>query len=363
SYTGEEIVCPEDRTMLLAPVTGPSSYVDQLTCWFAGPWEVSHIVCPKCNRKNPKTLFGRCVKDGGIPETKTRVIEPAKPAPLHEAYEPVEFFREHKLTLSYLANDIPHDRPVMVHLMRSNLTMDFKTAERFVSGATKAVELVHPAIYKTYEVRTLWDEGQLSIPYIVGEVLDKSGTCIAEMKGKLAESEFVQIMMQVFAALEYAHGKETMHGNLTTNNIYAHKTDNGWNVKILEFGMAERLLRDLQWDGPSRPTGTVNVYGEATVLSPEILKGDRPSAASEVYALGCVMYEMLAGRAPLLRENEILTMFAHMSDAPEPFDQSLNIPDDLASIVFRCLKKDPKDRFNSVADLREKIEKYQHSKK
>ncbi len=160
----------------------------------------------------------------------------------------------------------------------------------------------------------------------------------------LPPKEALRIILQVCDALAYAHEHGVFHRDMKPENIMI--TDNG-DVKIIDFGIA--LLqgaRRVTWQGLSGTIGTPDY------MSPEQLRGERGSAASDIYAVGVILYEMLCGRPPFEGDNIFAVMNQHIAqDPPSILEFNPQISPALATVVMRAIRRDPEKRYQSMRDM------------
>jgi serine/threonine-protein kinase len=182
-------------------------------------------------------------------------------------------------------------------------------------------------------------------PYIVMELIE--GETLAqhlERQGPVSPDEVARIGADVAAALAAAHEAGIVHRDVKPANIMLTRRAE---VKVMDFGIAAEVLA-----GETGLTGTGMVLGTAKYLSPEQAQGKRATPASDIYALGAVLYELLAGRPPFEYPSPMATAMAHVKEVPTPLTELVpGIPPHLAGLVERCLAKDPKDRPASAAAL------------
>ena len=239
----------------------------------------------------------------------------------------------------WAAEDEVLSRKVAVKVLNEALASDPRFGERFRREARAAARLTHPNIAGTFDYGE--DDGR---PYIVMELIE--GENLADRlagAGSLSPEETGRIGAAVADALAYAHAMGIVHRDVKPANVMITPRDE---VKVMDFGIAAPVM------GATGLTATGNVMGTAKYLSPEQARGDRATPASDVYALGVVMYEALSGKSPFERETPLATAMAHLRDDPQPLrDLAPAVPEGLGDLVHRCLSKDPKDRPKDAAAL------------
>jgi serine/threonine-protein kinase len=242
------------------------------------------------------------------------------------------------------AEDTLLGRPVAVKLLSDALGQDGRFVERFRREARAAGGLSHPNVARVYDYGE--DDGR---PFIVMELLEGE-TLAARLHrvGRLRPDEAAEIGGQVARALHSAHQAGIVHRDVKPGNVMLTPHSG---AKVMDFGIAAAA-----WASPLTATGTT--MGTASYLSPEQASGERATAASDVYALGCVLYEMLTGRPPFDADSPIAVASAHMTDRPTPIrDLAPDVPAWMASAVAMAMAKDPAARPPSARVFAEMLER------
>jgi tRNA A-37 threonylcarbamoyl transferase component Bud32 len=239
------------------------------------------------------------------------------------------------------ARDPRLGRDVAVKVIRRALLADDGAAARFDLEARAAAAISHP------NVRAVFDVGEADgQTYVVCELLD--GITLRERIAggtRLTAREAVHVARQIADGLAAAHASGVIHRDLKPENVFL--TRDG-PVKILDFGLAK--LRDPEAAGAdSTLTGEGAVLGTVAYMAPEQLRGQAADARADLFALGVVLHELLAGRRPFGGESSADLMAATLREAPEPLPAA--VPPVLARLVERCLEKDRSRRFQSARDL------------
>jgi tRNA A-37 threonylcarbamoyl transferase component Bud32 len=235
------------------------------------------------------------------------------------------------------AHDQQLRRPVAVKVLAPPFDRDRVFVERFRREARAAAGLGHPNIVAVFDTGS--DDGT---HYIVTELVE--GETLAERirrEGPLRADEAVAIGVDVARALAAAHERGVIHRDVKPANVML--TREGA-VKVVDFGIAHAA-------GSDTLTGRGVVLGSTAYLSPEQASGDRVDARSDVYAFGCVLYEMLTGQVPFRADTPVATMYRHVNEDPPPPSSVRPVPPALEAIVMRCLAKDTRKRFASAEDL------------
>lgn len=256
------------------------------------------------------------------------------------------------MSVVYKANWVVLKKTVAVKTMHSHLVSDTNALMRFKQEAQAAIALDHANVIKVYHFGITG--GDDSKPYIVMDYIE--GESLSERikrDKRLPVKEVLQIFTQVCSALDHAHKKGVIHRDLKPSNIMLlHKSEGEVNTKLVDFGIAKLLPQE--GEQAHRLTQTGDIFGSPMYMSPEQCMGRAVDKRSDVYALGCVLYESLSGMPPHMGGNVFETFHKHISEIPA----SLNIPgidkyllQRLDAIVFRALEKDPDKRYQTMADF------------
>ena len=235
-------------------------------------------------------------------------------------------------------------RDVAVKVLRADLARDPQFQLRFRREAQNAAALNHPAIvavYDTGEVQS--DFGPL--PYIVMEFVDGvSLRDIVHSDGPMEPKRAIEVIADACQALHFSHQHGIIHRDVKPANIMISK--NGA-VKVMDFGIA-RALAD-----SNSVTQTAAVIGTAQYLSPEQARGEKVDARSDVYSLGCVLYEILTGEPPFVGDSPVAVAYQHVREDPVPPSQRHNdISPELDAVVLKALAKNPDNRYQTAAEMR-----------
>ncbi|MDA5286044.1 MULTISPECIES: protein kinase [unclassified Streptomyces] len=247
----------------------------------------------------------------------------------------------------FAAEDVRLGRTVAVKLLRADLAEDPVSKARFTREAQSVAGLNHHAVVAVYdsgEDRV----GPNVVPYIVMELVEgrtiRDLLISAEAPGP---EQALIIVSGVLEALAYSHQHGIVHRDIKPANVIITNTGA---VKVMDFGIA-RALHGVQ----STMTQTGMVMGTPQYLSPEQALGKAVDHRSDLYATGCLLYELLALRPPFTGETPLSVVYQHVQDAPVPPSQlpeGGSIPKELDGLVMRSLAKDPDDRFQSAEEMR-----------
>src|SRR5882672_5100117 len=246
----------------------------------------------------------------------------------------------------YRALDGRLGRQVAIKVLPSSLRDDDGRLKRFEQEARTIGGLNHPNLVILHDVGN--HDGA---PYLVTELLDGKSLRARIAEAAIPLRDVVRIATELAHGLAAAHGAGVIHRDIKPDNVFV--TDGG-RVKILDFGIA-KLRRDTPGDVANAatlataPTGTGVVVGTPGYMAPEQLAGRAVDARTDIFALGVVMFEMLARRRPFAAETGVEESYAILKDQPATIPAG--VPGALARIVMRCLEKRPDARFQSAADL------------
>jgi Tol biopolymer transport system component len=245
----------------------------------------------------------------------------------------------------YRAMDDRLQRPVAIKLLPSQFSGDADRLRRFEQEARLAGSLSHPNVLGIFDVGT--HEGS---PFIVTEFLEGQ-TLRQRLRGHyLSAPRALEISRQITDGLGAAHARGIIHRDLKPSNVFLCASGP---VKILDFGVAKLLHRDPKTGEPTTGWTTEAVPGTIGYLAPEQAHGRRIDHRADIFAFGCVLFEMLSGRKafPGATPAEILVATLS-SDPPDLSDVTSDVPPALARVVRCCLSKEPDDRYSTVHDLR-----------
>jgi len=246
----------------------------------------------------------------------------------------------------YLAYDRKHDRPVALKVLAPELARTLGT-RRFHREIAIAAQLTHPHIAPLHESGQAGQFLFYTMPYIEGESLGER----LRREGPLAVSDAVRITGQLLSALGYAHARGIVHRDVKPENILL----SGEKAVIVDFGIA-RAISVASSDEPITETGFI--VGTVAYSSPEQASGDREiDGRSDIYSLGCVMYEMLAGEPPFNGPSPQAILARHMVAAlPNIRVLRRDVPAELVAILGRAMAKAPKDRFPGAEAMARALE-------
>jgi len=273
-------------------------------------------------------------------------------------YELLEPLGEGGMGTVYRAVDTRLGRPVAVKVLRGEAAISSESRKRFVQEAKAASGLNHPHIITIYDIGT--DEGVdfIAMEYVAGQSLAR----LIGHPGTTLDDTLTRAI-QIADALSAAHAAGIVHRDLKPANIMVSTSGS---VKVLDFGLA-KLTKSSPSDADLASTETQlsnepltergAVFGTTPYMSPEQAEGKPTDARSDVFSFGSVLYEMVTGRRAFDGETKMSTLAAILErEPPRVTDQNPAVPIDLEKVITRCLRKDPRRRWQSMADLKVALE-------
>ena len=245
----------------------------------------------------------------------------------------------------FKAKDLLLNRIVAIKVLHTGY--DSAAVTRFQREAKATSRFDHPNLVRVLDFGV--DGG--GKPYLVMEYLEGQDLRTVLKKDKvLSDDETLEVAKQMSSALAHAHEKGILHRDLKPSNIIVQKFDGEGRLKLVDFGLAKLL------DANQSLTASGATVGTVLYISPEIVVGKPGDERSDLYSLGCVLYECLSGRPPFRGDTAHQTMLMHSQDLPKKLlrDETPS-SSNLEEIIFKLLEKQPQNRFQSAAELRAKI--------
>ena len=254
----------------------------------------------------------------------------------------------------YVATDTLLGREVAVKMLKIDMARDENFRERFRKEAQNSARLNHPNIVAVYDTGETVVEG-ISIPYIVMEhVKGRNLRDIVREDGPLRPEQAAAMLFPVTLALQSSHDAGIIHRDVKPANIMVTSTGE---VRVMDFGIARALD-----DSTAAMTQTSAVIGTAQYLSPEQARGKSADGRSDIYALGCVMYEAVTGTPPLEGETPFAVAYQHVQEDPEPpssrisglsESEAVNVD----AVILTAMAKHPADRYQSALEMADDLER------
>lgn len=319
------------------------------------PTTNKHVIktCPECGLE----LAGEnaiCACDSSLPEEPIQIRDPLIGTILNNTYEIQEAIGRGGMGVVYKARDVLMERTVAIKMLHAHLARDQQSVQRFKQEARAASAMNHNNVITVFDFGiSEHHQPFLIMDYIQGRSLS---ALIDEARG-LPFERAVHMFAQVCDALHTAHSKGVIHRDLKPSNIMIVQTrDDPDFVKIVDFGIAKLLPHSGKQAQNLTQTG--ELFGSPLYMSPEQFLGKKLDERTDIYAMGCVMYEALIGRPPFTGEHVLETMYKHINEPPVKFAVArpdLKIPAKLEAIVMRALEKDEDQRFQKMAELRDTL--------
>ena len=230
----------------------------------------------------------------------------------------------------YRARDLALDRDVALKLLAPHLADDVSFRERFLTESRVAASLEHPNVVPIHDAGEI--DGQL---YIAMRLVEGSDLKVVLREGPLEPARAVRMLEQVASALDAAHVRGLVHRDVKPSNVLL---DEQGHVYLADFGLS-RYLGDA-----ALPLGPAKSLGTADYVAPEQIRGEEVDGRADVYALGCMLYECLAGEPPFRRGTDAATLYAQLEEAPP------TLPG-LEEVLPKALAKEPDGRYATCGEL------------
>jgi serine/threonine-protein kinase len=248
----------------------------------------------------------------------------------------------------FLARDQLLDRPVAVKMLFPEFARDSSFVERFRREATAAANLSHPNIVGVYDWGEADDTYFIVMEYVDGRTLSE----VLRDEGPFHPHRVADIGADVAAALGFAHRNGVVHRDVKPGNVIL--TTSGL-VKVADFGIARAITASS--DDDLTQVGTV--MGTAAYFSPEQARGEPVDPRSDIYSLGCVLYELVVGRPPFSGDSPVAIAYKHVPESPvPPRHLSVETPPSRVASILKCLAKNPANRYPSAEDLRADLRRF-----
>lgn len=267
------------------------------------------------------------------------------PKNLSSRYELGEIIGFGGMSEVHRAHDLRLNRDVAIKVLRADLARDPTFYLRFKREAQNAAALNHPAIVAVYDTGEAEVDGG-PLPYIVMEYVEgETLRDIVRNYGPLESRRAMEVIADSCAALDFSHNAGIVHRDMKPANIMI---NHAGAVKVMDFGIARAIA-----DAANPMTQTAAVVGTAQYLSPEQARGETVDARSDVYSLGCVLFEILTGEPPFTGDSPVAVAYQHVREDPRlPSDVNEAVPRELDSVVLEAMSKNPANRYQSAADMR-----------
>lgn len=307
---------------------------------------ISHCAeaCPACAGTGAER---NCVKSGATDPWVGKILD--------DRYEILSLIDSGGMSHVYRARHKSLNMVRAVKLLRKESLRE-TSLRRFEKEAKAVSSLVHSNLVSCVDFGITSD----GAPYVVMEYVD--GLTLAQMLGSgvvFEPARVVELMLQVCSGLHFAHRASILHRDIKPSNIIlVTESDGKEALKILDFGIAK--IQDVSEEG-QKLTRTGEICGSPVYMSPEQGRGMEVDERTDVYSIGCVMFELLTGRPPFVGSNAIETIMMHINEPPVlgPMSDGKRVPAGLESVVLRCLEKEMDLRYRTVEELARDLESIQ----
>jgi beta-lactam-binding protein with PASTA domain/predicted Ser/Thr protein kinase len=263
---------------------------------------------------------------------------------LADRYEVEQLLGQGGMARVFRGTDRVLNRSVAVKVLSPQFASDDQFVARFRREAQAAAALNHPNIVSVYDTGDQGDVHYIVMEYMEGRTLRD----VIRQEGPILPERASEIGQAVARALSSAHEAGLVHRDIKPGNIML--TRDG-EVKVMDFGIARTSTGDTL-------TQTAAVLGTASYLSPEQAQGTTVDARSDIYSLGCVLYEMLTGRAPFTGDSPVAIAYKHVrEDAVPPGRLNPDVPSSLDAVVMKAMAKNPDNRYQTADELRQDLER------
>jgi serine/threonine-protein kinase len=299
--------------------------------------------CPVCGKEYSDTTT-LCPADAAVLERKD---DPLLGQTLASKYLIEKLIKRGGMGSVYLGKHILMDKTVAIKVLRPSLAMDDDVVRRFSREAKAASRISHPHAVSVND----FGESENGVVFLVMEYLDgRTLKEIIKSGGPMQLDRVVEIVRQVAGALDAAHEQGVVHRDLKSDNIMLTRATGGEWAKVLDFGIAK-----IQQDNPHDDdiTAANLVIGTPQYMSPEQCSHSGGiDARSDIYSLGIIIYEMLAGQVPFTGESPTAIMMKQVQDPPPSILEARpDLPVSVSSVIAKALAKEPADRYQSAGEL------------
>ena len=262
-------------------------------------------------------------------------------------YEILQLLGQGGMGAVYKAKDLELDRAVALKVIRPELAIHPEILQRFKQELILARQITHRNVIRIFDLSEASGIKFITMEFIEGQDLKS----LLNDKGRLSPEEAVRILEQVCLALEVAHSEGVVHRDLKPQNIMI---DRHGRVAVMDFGIA----RSIETGGM---TQTGMLVGTPDYMSPEQVMGERVDARSDLFAIGVILYELLAGSLPYKADTGQAAMYKRTRETPRPLSVvEPSVPPLLSDVVAKCLQIDPKLRYQSAHEILSDLEAWRH---
>src|SRR3990172_7656506 len=251
----------------------------------------------------------------------------------------------------YLGTHLTLDRPVAVKVLHSHIESDPDLLERFQREARVVASLRHPNIIQVFDFDTHEGHPYIVMEYIKGQSLASYLKRLHKIKGRLSFEQSGRLLGALASGIDYAHAHMTIHRDIKPANILLHSRSRDFSTEAPITESVEPVITDfglLRIAHSKIKTESGLVSGTPAYMSPEQARGDKVDHRTDIYSLGIVLYELLAGRVPFDGDSAMAIIYKHLHEPPPLIE---DLPPQLQAVIDRALAKNPEQRYQHARDM------------
>lgn len=299
--------------------------------------------CTTCARKYPPEVF-RCTADG----SNTVAISASELAGvmLDNRYQIEGMLGLGAWSEVYKGKDTTNGSLVAIKILHKHMATDPLKIQRFRREAATLAKIKHECLAGIIDQGVRSGRPYIIMEYVIGMGLDR----MLSQHRRLTLNQCYEIFSSVCGALTAAHDAGLIHRDLKPGNIFIINRRGTLGAKLLDFGLAKVIFSEE--DGSATLTQNGEVLGTPAYMSPEQCMGHELDKRSDLYSLGCILYEAITGKKPIQAKNAYQAMSGHITRMPDPFSVAcpeISVPSQVEQVVFCLLSKDPDDRYENAA--------------
>jgi eukaryotic-like serine/threonine-protein kinase len=312
----------------------------------------SRIEFLKQNCGNDRDLFEQVMslldaddKSGPLDSAPTSSALPVSQV-IAARFRIVRFIAEGGMGTVYEAEDLRLNSRVALKTISPRIALDPRAVERFKREILLGQRVTHPNVCRIHDLGVDRSETGTEFLFLTMQFLDGETLASRIKRGPISKTEAFPLIEDMADALSAAHHAEVIHRDFKSGNVMLVNEANRDRAVVTDFGLA-RGLRE------SRSLTGAGIVGTADYMAPEQVKGEEITPATDIYAMGVVMYEMATGQRPFTGDSDIAVAQRHVNDEPQPpRDLVPNLDPNWAATIIRCLRKHPQDRFQTAAEVK-----------
>ncbi|MSP62116.1 MAG: serine/threonine protein kinase [Myxococcales bacterium] len=354
---GIEGATPKDLTVAVPEVRGnaatmPGQFAEEPARPTAPTMVSSVAATAPRGTPTPRPTPTPAARPTPTPSGASRVVpvgtDPYLDSIIADRYRIIRKLGEGGMGVVYLAEHVIIEKKVALKILFDDFARKTDLVQRFIQEAKAASKIGHENIVDI----TDFGETPSGAPFFSMEYLDGKDLAHHVRQGPMSFERSRLIITQICRALGAAHGKGIIHRDMKPENVFLVDREGRDDfVKVLDFGIAKMNSME---EGGARLTRTGMIFGTPEYMSPEQARGDRPDHRVDIYAVGCILYEMLSGDVPFHADTFMGVLTKHMFDQPEPLTvraPHANVPPDVEAVVMKALTKDRDHRFQTMKEM------------